>query len=163
MRVNLTLKNILIYLLVIILYLTTKSTANELSLNSTSSMSSHSRIMKLANVLTKFGRNKDVMSSRALFNFITDPSLAVTILYTLEIAYWTLPLGFLLMPIINFFRVPNRRIGRLRRMDNNFFDDRSKEKFESIVLEVYSLLLQSVDNFKKIDKNEIKSNHLNNL
>jgi hypothetical protein len=119
--------------------------------------------MKLANVLTKFGRNKDVMSSRALFNFITDPSLAVTILYTLEIAYWTLPLGFLLMPIINFFRVPNRRIGRLRRMDNNFFDDRSKEKFESIVLEVYSLLLQSVDNFKKIDKNEIKSNHLNNL
>lgn len=42
-------------------------------------------------------------------DFLADPSLLVTILHSLEIAYWSLPLGFVLMPIINFFRIPNRR------------------------------------------------------
>lgn len=41
--------------------------------------------------------------------FITDPSLLVTILHSLEIAYWTLPFGFILTPIMNIFRMPNRR------------------------------------------------------
>lgn len=51
----------------------------------------------------------DAIQPRMFFDMFSDPSLIVTILYTLEVAYWTLPLGYLLMPLINFFRVPNRR------------------------------------------------------
>ena len=49
------------------------------------------------------------LSPKRFFDFITDPSLLITILHSLEVAYWTFPFGFLLKPIINFFRVPNRR------------------------------------------------------
>ncbi|KAF7491062.1 hypothetical protein SSS_08334 [Sarcoptes scabiei] len=42
--------------------------------------------------------------------FVTDPALLVTILHSLEVAYWTMPLGFLLNPLINLFRIPNRRM-----------------------------------------------------
>lgn len=49
------------------------------------------------------------ISPRRLFDFITDPSLLITVLHSLEVAYWTFPLGFVLTPVINFFRVPNRR------------------------------------------------------
>lgn len=45
-------------------------------------------------------------------DFLADPSMFVTILHSLEVAYWSLPFGFVLMPIINFFRVPNRRMDR---------------------------------------------------
>jgi len=49
------------------------------------------------------------LSPKRFFDFITDPSLLITVLHSLEVAYWTFPFGFVLSPIINFFRVPNRR------------------------------------------------------
>lgn len=54
----------------------------------------------------------EAVSPRRLFDFVTDPSLLITILHSLEVAYWTFPFGFLLMPVINFFRVPNKRNGK---------------------------------------------------
>ncbi|KAI1307216.1 hypothetical protein HDE_00828 [Halotydeus destructor] len=57
-------------------------------------------------------------SPRRLFDFLTDPSLIITILHSLEVAYWNLPGGFLLMPVINFFRVPNKR--RRRSIGGHF-------------------------------------------
>lgn len=54
----------------------------------------------------------EAVSPRRLFDFVTDPSLIITILHSLEVAYWTFPFGFLLMPVINFFRVPNKRNGK---------------------------------------------------
>ena len=54
----------------------------------------------------------DAVSPRRLFDFVTDPSLIITILHSLEVAYWSFPFGFMLMPVINFFRVPNKRIGK---------------------------------------------------
>jgi len=54
------------------------------------------------------------VSPRRLFDFVTDPSLIITILHSLEVAYWTFPFGFLLMPVINFFRVPNKRSAKLK-------------------------------------------------
>lgn len=49
------------------------------------------------------------MEARSITAFVTDPALLVTILHSLEVAYWTLPFGFILTPIINLFRMPNRR------------------------------------------------------
>lgn len=54
-------------------------------------------------------RQLEALSPKRFFDFITDPSLLITVLHSLEVAYWTFPFGFLLKPIINFFRVPNRR------------------------------------------------------
>lgn len=42
--------------------------------------------------------------------FVTDPALLVTILHSLEVAYWTLPFGVIFKPIMNLFRMPNRRM-----------------------------------------------------
>lgn len=64
------------------------------------------RVMKL------LGSSRDKIEPRGLTAFVTDPALLVTILHSLEIAYWTLPFGFILTPIINLFRMPNRRLGR---------------------------------------------------
>jgi hypothetical protein len=49
------------------------------------------------------------LSPKRFFDFLTDPSLLITVLHSLEVAYWTFPFGFVLTPVINFFRVPNRR------------------------------------------------------
>lgn len=49
------------------------------------------------------------LSPKRFFDFLTDPSLLITVLHSLEVAYWTFPFGFILTPVINFFRVPNRR------------------------------------------------------
>lgn len=54
-------------------------------------------------------RQLESLSPKRFFDFITDPSLLITVLHSLEVAYWTFPFGFLLKPVINFFRVPNRR------------------------------------------------------
>lgn len=63
---------------------------------------------KLLQILRQYRINQPKASPRQL-DFLADPSLLVTILHSLEIAYWSLPLGFVLMPLINFFRIPNRR------------------------------------------------------
>lgn len=49
------------------------------------------------------------LSPKRFFDFLTDPSLLITVLHSLEVAYWTFPFGFILTPVINFFRVPNKR------------------------------------------------------
>lgn len=54
-------------------------------------------------------RSLEQLSPKRFFDFLTDPSLLITILHSLEVAYWTFPFGFVLTPVINFFRVPNRR------------------------------------------------------
>ena len=51
----------------------------------------------------------DQIESRILLDFLADPSIFVTMLSSLEQMYMTFPFGFLLKPIVNFFRVPNRR------------------------------------------------------
>jgi hypothetical protein len=61
---------------------------------------------------------RSVAESRMFFDFLLDPSMMVTILHSLEMAYWSLPFGFLLMPLINFFRVPNRRRSAAARLDS---------------------------------------------
>lgn len=73
----------------------------------------------------------DGPESRLTLDFMLDPSLFVSILHTFEVAYWTMPFGFLLMPILNIFRVPNKRSARFvdflfnkkveRRSKNNFY------------------------------------------
>ena len=56
----------------------------------------------------------DKKEGQSLFStitsFVTDPALLVTILHSLEVAYWTLPFGMVVKPIINLFRIPNRRM-----------------------------------------------------
>ena len=51
----------------------------------------------------------DPIEPRILLDFLADPSIFVTMLSSLEQMYMTFPFGFLLKPIVNFFRVPNRR------------------------------------------------------
>lgn len=62
----------------------------------------------------------DRIESRVLLDFLADPSIFVTMLSSLEQMYMTFPFGFLLKPIVNFFRVPNRR-----RKRSPFFIDKS--------------------------------------
>ena len=110
-----------------------------------------SSLQSLKEVITQ-NRGADAVSSRGLFDFMTDPSLVVTILHTLEVAYWTLPLGFLLMPIINFFRVPNRRNGRLnRRVSAN-----EKENLQIMSKKFYEILKKTLENYENIEKKDIK-------
>lgn len=73
---------------------------------------------------------------RLTLDFMLDPSLFVSILHTFEVAYWTLPFGFLLMPILNIFRVPNRRSARL----TDFFFARKIDKNN-----LYSNFLKALD------------------
>lgn len=61
----------------------------------------------------------DRIESRVLLDFLADPSIFVTMLSSLEQMYMTFPFGFLLKPIVNFFRVPNRR-----RKRSPFFIDK---------------------------------------
>ena len=62
-----------------------------------------------SSLINKLLVNQRAQSRQSPLDFLTDPSLLVTILHSLEVAYWSTPLGFVLMPIINFFRVPNKR------------------------------------------------------
>lgn len=101
--------------------------------------------------------NFDVASARQMglpiqeiFGFLSDPSLIVTLLYTLEIAYWTLPLGFFLTPFINFFRVPNRRNGRIARK----FVSKKDNEFLIYILEN---LLKSIETYNKINLKKSKN------
>lgn len=61
----------------------------------------------------------DKIEKRSITAFVTDPALLVTILHSLEVAYWTLPFGFILTPIINLFRMPNRRRIGVRNEEDN--------------------------------------------
>lgn len=80
---------------------------------------------------------------RLTLDFMLDPSLFVSILHSLEVAYWTLPFGFLLIPILNIFRVPNRRAVRIsdflmnRRMEREYEEilEKSLEKYSHQNLE----------------------------
>lgn len=80
---------------------------------------------------------------RRLFDFITDPSLLITVLHSLEVAYWTFPMGFALSPIINFFRVPNRRSdhGKIKRKKRSVLGHELTAS--------YVKLLQSLDAHKR--------------
>lgn len=53
----------------------------------------------------------DHLEPRVLLDFIADPAVFVTMLNHLEQMYLTFPFpfGILLKPIVNFFRVPNKR------------------------------------------------------
>ena len=124
--------------------------SNEVSSKSLD-MSFKSNAIKWLNGVTNQRRQADAVSPRFIFDFLTDPSLVVTILHTLEVAYWTLPLGFLLMPIINFFRVPNRRNGRFNRK----LGQKEKQDFEQIIQKFYEILKKSVKNFEKLDENNL--------
>lgn len=80
--------------------------------------------------------------------FVTDPALLVTILHSLEVAYWTLPFGFIIKPIINLFRMPNRRSDDLAVNDvqlNNFY-----RKFVQSVKKIESL--QKIPSSSRIHK-----------
>jgi len=70
---------------------------------------------KLREKLLQIFRRKDVAQRRQLLDFFADPSLVVSILHTLEVAYWTLPFGFILTPLLNLLRMPNRRSSRNRK------------------------------------------------
>jgi len=118
----------------------------------------------MANSVAKLEpRGADPFSPRFIFDFLTDPSLVVTILHTLEVAYWTLPLGFLLMPIMNFFRVPNRRTTRFKRKTHHYIND----NIALVVQDFHDLLRKSVNTYRKLKANEIndfsKYNNLNKL
>lgn len=83
---------------------------------------------------------RQTASPRLTLDFLADPALFVSILHTLEVAYWSMPLGFLLMPIINFFRMPNKRrqlktrwllLARsLKRSDLNRYQERLLKGYE---------------------------------
>jgi len=68
------------------------------------------------------------LSPKRFFDFITDPSLLITVLHSLEVAYWTFPFGFILTPVINFFRVPNRKrsleVSRVERILEKMYSQR---------------------------------------
>ena len=60
--------------------------------------------------IRNFNPNRlDQLEARLFLDFIADPSIFVTMLNSLEQMYLTLPFGWLLKPIVNFFRIPNRR------------------------------------------------------
>ena len=68
------------------------------------------------------------LEPRILLDFIADPSIFVTMLSLLEQMYLTVPFGFLLKPVVNFFRVPNRR--RKRSMESSVLNQIQKFKFQ---------------------------------
>ena len=86
---------------------------------------------------------------RSITAFVTDPALLVTILHSLEIAYWTLPFGFILTPIINLFRMPNRRTGS--QSDINV-DSVQTKKF-------YQTLIKAIEKIEKLNKQKTNNTH----
>ena len=101
--------------------------------------------------LTRLIGGQDRASARGMFDFMTDPSLVVTILHTLEVAYWTLPMGFLLMPIINFFRVPNRRSGRSGESQPRMG---TKEELRRTLDRFYTILSKAIDKYERLVGND---------
>ena len=85
----------------------------------------------------------DKIEKRSITAFVTDPALLVTILHSLEIAYWTLPFGFILTPIINLFRMPNRR-----RMDVRNEEDSLK------VQQFYQTLTKAIEKIEKLNNSK---------
>lgn len=82
-------------------------------------------------------RMDSIQPRSSITAFVTDPALLVTILHSLEVAYWTLPFGFIMKPIINLFRMPNRRSDDLAVQDvrlNNLYNKflQSIHKLETI-------------------------------
>lgn len=93
---------LLVHLLLLLVYCATVTVAVSLEKTHSPSLSSGPPVSASA-------RQLESLSPKRFFDFITDPSLLITVLHSLEVAYWTFPFGFLLKPVINFFRVPNRR------------------------------------------------------
>lgn len=78
------------------------------------------RAIDMSQVLNLLSNQRhDKIEKRSITAFVTDPALLVTILHSLEVAYWTLPFGFILTPIINLFRMPNRRRIGVRNEEDN--------------------------------------------
>lgn len=68
--------------------------------------------IKTSRINNKFLKYKsNELEPRILLDFITDPSVFVTMLNQLEQMYlaFPFPLAIILKPFINFFRIPNRR------------------------------------------------------
>ena len=82
----------------------------------------------------------DKIEKRSITAFVTDPALLVTILHSLEVAYWTLPFGFILTPIINLFRMPNRRRMEVR-----------KEAESLKVQQFYQTLTTAIEKIEKLN------------
>jgi len=78
---------------------------------------------------------------RSITAFVTDPALLVTILHSLEIAYWTMPFGFILTPIINLFRMPNRRMDE----DHNGSVNNARTRH------FYRMLIKSIAKIEKMN------------
>ena len=88
------------------------------------------------------------LSPKRFFDFLTDPSLLITVLHSLEVAYWTFPFGFVLTPVINFFRVPNRR-----SLDATSKSDRTRRSAIHAVqlAHLHRQLLQSVAKMQQLN------------
>lgn len=82
----------------------------------------------------------DKIEKRSITAFVTDPALLVTILHSLEVAYWTLPFGFILTPIINLFRMPNRRRIGVRNEEDNLK-----------VQQFYQTLTKAIEKIEKLN------------
>ena len=95
---------------------------------------------KLMNLLLPKKHHK--IDKRSITAFVTDPALLVTILHSLEVAYWTMPFGFLLQPIINLFRMPNRRSDT-----SSGFNFNSDAK----VRELYRNLIRTIHKFETLE------------
>lgn len=83
----------------------------------------------------KYLNPSDQLEGRILLDFFADPSVFVTMLSFLEQMYLTFPFGFLLKPLVNFFRVPNRRRKRsftLERIKNDLIKKRINYSNRSI-------------------------------
>ena len=119
------------------------------------------------------------LSPKRFFDFLTDPSLLITVLHSLEVAYWTFPFGFILTPVINFFRVPNRRrsleMTRVERILEKLYSQEASNskagrmwrRMDSLppqeqqqLHDLYVKVLQSLAQQNKLNRNHARHLHL---
>ncbi|KAI2797851.1 hypothetical protein RDWZM_000882 [Blomia tropicalis] len=106
--------------------------------------------------------SKRLISQGRSFNtitaFVTDPALLVTILHSLEVAYWTLPFGFILSPIINLFRMPNKR----SYIGGPFSAKKPKVRMNEAELKhFYQLLSKAVEKIEHLNRTHKRGQRLN--
>lgn len=122
----------------------------QLSLSARNSETSSLNLIKLLNSV-----KQDKPQARQQIpgmDFLGDPALLVTILHSLEIAYWSLPFGFVLSPIINFFRIPNRRRSEAdytRPINHPLFDRFNSPEVDKI-LQRFNQALRKFDTRSKV-------------
>lgn len=63
---------------------------------------------------------------------IFDPQVWIAIIYTLESVFMSVPFGFIIGPLANFFRVPNRR----KKRSVQYHDRLAKSSINHIIAKI---------------------------